>query len=330
MGGSITSSINLSFSKYRFEFEAKDEISFFEFNGSAWRGLFGHSLRKTVCVTGMPNCDNCLISSNCAYAYIFETSPGADADRMKKYSSVPHPFVLKNPMQQVIQAGERFHLDMILIGKANQYLPYILQTFIKAGEIGIKKERIKFLPRFLSQFINDQWIQIWTETDSSIKFQKNEAGQIPFMPSEVKVNFITPVKIVHAGKQVKINEFNFSHLFHSLSRRISMLAYFHDDVDFDLDFNALLEKADSIKIINKSLESVRWKRYSSRQKKIMEVNGIKGSLSVNLEGHQELWPFLWLGSQVHTGKLTSMGLGEYQIEGLASLPSAQDQSVNIQ
>ena len=302
------SPINLMFCKYRFEFEAKDDISFVEFNGSAWRGLFGHALRKTVCVTGMPNCDKCLIASNCAYAYIFETSPGAGADRMTKYTAVPHPFVIKNPSQQLVSKGEFFHLDLTLIGKANQYLAYILQTFIKAGKIGIKKDRGKFLALTLSQFVNNQWVQIWTESDSSINLQKNELQVIPDMPDEVRINFVTPIKIVQKGKLVTAEKFQFSHLFHSLSRRISMLAYFHDNVDFNLYFSALLQQADSVKTLDKSMQPVKWKRYSSRQNKLMEVNGIKGSFTVKLTNYKQLWPFIWLGSQVHAGKLTSIPL----------------------
>jgi CRISPR-associated endoribonuclease Cas6 len=322
--------INLLFGQYRFEFEANDEISFAEFNGSAWRGLFGHALRKTVCVTGMPNCDNCLIASNCAYAYIFETSPGAEADRMKKYTTVPHPFVIKNPSQQLVNNGDHFHLDLTLIGKANQYLAYIVQTFIKAGKIGIKKDRGKFVAHTLSQFVNNQWVPVWTENDTRIKIQKNELQTIPPVPEKLKIDFVTPLKIMQQGKLVTAQNFTFSHLFHSLSRRISMLAYFHEDVDFELDFNALLEQADRVETLDKVMELVKWKRYSSRQNKVMEVNGIKGSITVKLENHPELWPFIWLGSQVHAGKLTSMGLGEYRIQSLASLPTEQGTGRGLQ
>ncbi|WP_328984360.1 hypothetical protein [Thiorhodovibrio winogradskyi] len=47
----------LNLLRLRFFCSALDPIRLPFFSGSAWRGLLGHSLRRSVCVTRAPQCD---------------------------------------------------------------------------------------------------------------------------------------------------------------------------------------------------------------------------------------------------------------------------------
>ena len=86
----------LRLERLRFQFQALDPIRLPNYSGSAWRGLLGHSLRRSVCVTRAPSCDGCLLRSHCVYSTFFETPP-ASAETAKRYSALPHPFVLEPP-----------------------------------------------------------------------------------------------------------------------------------------------------------------------------------------------------------------------------------------
>lgn len=60
----------------------------------------------------------------------------------------------------------------------------------------------------------------------------------------------------------------------------------------------------------------RWQemeRYSSRQKTAMKMGGVMGDFDLAAEQAKDIWPLLWLGQWVHIGKLTTMGLGRYEI-----------------
>lgn len=82
---------------YRLYFSTERPIRLPGFAGSAWRGAFGHALKKTVCVVRNTPCNQCLLKNACAYSVVFETPPPANAEKMRKYTAAPHPFVLQFP-----------------------------------------------------------------------------------------------------------------------------------------------------------------------------------------------------------------------------------------
>ncbi len=101
---------------YRFYFATDSAVRLPNFPGSAWRGAFGHSLKKTVCVVRNTPCNQCLLKHACAYSYVFETPPPANAEKMRKYTAAPHPFVLQFPVTVhhpvLIIFWMSFYLDM--------------------------------------------------------------------------------------------------------------------------------------------------------------------------------------------------------------------------
>ena len=116
------------FAEYRFNFTAQTDFLLPTYTGSAWRGLFGHALKKTVCITHETSCQGCLLSQQCVYSYVFETPPPENTDIMRNYPSAPHPFIIRpDPNQaQWVKKGDRLFIDMVLIGRANQHLPYMI------------------------------------------------------------------------------------------------------------------------------------------------------------------------------------------------------------
>jgi hypothetical protein len=319
------STITLKVGWYRFGLVASDDVTFQSFSGSAWRGLFGHALRKTVCVTKMPDCGGCLLIESCAYAYLFETAPHATADRMRRYSTIPHPFVIKNsPTDQTIKSGGQFDFEILLIGKANQYLAYLIQTFLQAGKIGIGRNKSKFdllNVNYRHDLLGENWSPIWSAKLERLQKAPPTSLVAPDLgPNKtVRITFKTPIRIVEKGKLIAANRLKFSHIYKSLSRRISMLAYFHEGNDFNIDYKTSLAMAEQVQTQREVLKPVNWKRYSSRQNKRISVDGVIGEMEFDLTNFESLWPMLWLGQFTHVGKATSMGLGEYKIETLASL-----------
>jgi len=317
---SIDNTISLTEYTFNLKFDKSIELS--DFNGSAWRGLLGHSLKKTACVTGHKICQDCLLKSNCAYHYIFETEPDQASDRMRKYNAVPHPFVIKNQAKKIINTDKNLELNILLIGKANTYMPYLVQSMIKAGAIGVTKGRNQFSVETVTLKNNQQ--VIWSKGSSRVQSHETVKLIIPELPVSkpyIQLKLVTPLKITSEGRLLRAKAYKFSHLIRSLTRRISMLSYFHCNDEISIDFKAIHELSESVEMLSSDLKDIRWKRFSSRQKKLMFVEGITGEFVVNLSDYKALWPLLYIGSKLHAGKLTSMGLGEYKITTLASLPN---------
>lgn len=74
--------------------------------------------------------DDYLLKQKCIYSYIFETPPPEDAEMLRLYPKVPHPFVNEPPIteKQVFAPGDTVPFHLILIGHAIDYLPYYIYT----------------------------------------------------------------------------------------------------------------------------------------------------------------------------------------------------------
>ncbi len=300
---------------YQLEFNGPVEI-LPEYPGSAWRGSFGRALKKTVCVTRERDCSNCPLHAKCIYSYIFETPPPAQTDRMRKYTTVPHPFVLRFGKAQSRQP-DSFQFGMNLFGRANEYLPFIIYAWHKAGEQGITRGRAPFALQSVRQYDlgSKQWREIFSP-DDSLNSLPPAVCQAPPAPAEAEIEFYTPLRFQSNRQFVNETRFAPRDFAMNLVRRIAMLTYFHGDQPLEADFTQLKKKSEKLTLLKNNLRWKDWTRYSSRQKQKMQMGGVTGKITLRLED-ETLWPFLWLGQHTHAGKATSMGLGEYEIIPLA-------------
>jgi hypothetical protein len=311
--------IQLPVGKYRFQFQAQDDILLPSYSGSSWRGIFGHQLKRTVCVTREKHCQNCLLWRNCVYTYLFETPPAQDALMMKKYSAAPHPFVIQPDPQQMrmVAKGKPLFIDISLIGKANQHLAYFIHTFQQAGKRGIGQQNGQFSLSAVKQFQHQQLTEIYNDKDQALQALAVQAMNIPKLPTaNIVLEFITPYRARSQNKYINADNFNFYHLFSPLLRRISSLSYFHTDKELPLDFAHLVACSKQVKIIRQQLRWHEWSRYSSRQQCEIRMGGLLGTVEFEAQSIQELWEFLYLGQFINIGKGTVMGLGKYSLKML--------------
>ncbi len=314
---------SIPLSSYRFYFDTDHPIRLPDYPGSAWRGAFGHALKRTVCVVRNTPCQKCLLKQACAYSYIFETPPPADTEKMRKYTAIPHPFVFRFTAAK--SSTQEFSVDMNLFGHGQRFFPYIIHAMHMAGQDGIGGNRQPFrLNRVDAIDFQGQPITVYQEAE--LRNQPPlQIPPLPEMPEKINITFHSPVRIKQDNKNLGDNHFNFGVLFGSLLRRISMICYFHTDTPLETDFAGLAAAARNIQFSAQNLHWYDWTRYSSRQQTEMQMGGLLGTVSLNMQGLEDFWPYLWLGQWTHVGKGTSMGMGAYTIEP-ASLPDIQ--SVN--
>ena len=134
----------LPLARYRLHLRATAPVRLPAYAGSAWRGVLGHALKRTVCVTREPNCPGCLLYRSCVYPYVFETPPPVDAAKLRKYPAAPHPFVVEPwPECWDVAPGEAFGVDLVLLGRGRAQLPYFIEALRRAGETGIGARRAR-------------------------------------------------------------------------------------------------------------------------------------------------------------------------------------------
>ena len=312
----------LRFSRFVFVARALTELRLPQYKGSTFRGGFGHNLRRTVCINRREDCSRCILQAKCIYCYIFETKPPEDSRLKTYFSDVPHPYILVPPVteREFFKPDETFRFELILIGKAIDYLPYFLFVFIQLGKNGIGKEKGRF---YIESVFNERFgeeaeiydhrsgclsrnIQIYT-SESFFPLWKEFLSA---NPEQITIRLLTPLRIKIAGHLS--DDFTFFDLFRALLNRLYMLTYFHCGNRFERKHKELLELSKEIEMVEKNLYWQDWLRYSSRQKTRMKIGGVMGEFTI--KGRlMPFLPFLKIGEYIHIGKATSMGLGRYEI-----------------
>ncbi len=285
---------------------------------SAWRGAFGHALKRAVCVTRAPQCTGCLLLLTCSYPYLFETPPPDGAQKMRRYRAAPHPYLFSGWSED----PELFTLELTLIGRGNQYLPYALHALDRAGAEGIGSNRKRFQLESVAQEValgSEDWQPIYHPQESCSPLALSTPLPPPAPPG-IGVRLLSPLRLKHEEHLVDPGSFRFADLFGNLLRRISMLTYFHTDTPLETDFAHLMALAHAVSIAGAELTWQDWTRYSSRQHTTMEMGGLMGTFRVAATDLAPFWPYLWLGQWVHAGKAAVMGNGRYRLEPAASLP----------
>lgn len=300
-----------SIGHYKFNYFAKEQLRLPEYSGQTWRGGFGYALKRIACVTHMTQCEPCLLYQTCVYTYLFETPPPSDSKMMRLYKTIPHPFVIRPGQGGTFLKNAAINVEFILFGQSYKHLPYLVHAMKRLGESGIGKEKTSIKLASVEQSINGQWQEIYTNENWNPITP--EASNPDDMPETVTITLKTPLRIKNNNHVIKPHEFVFSHLFKNVLRRISMISAFHENNSLELDYKGLNELSERVDIVDKELSWKKLSRYSTRQKKRINLDGIIGKFTINKDNLTALWPYLWLGQFTHAGKATSMGLGEYMI-----------------
>jgi hypothetical protein len=315
------------FGNYLFFCEFRESAILPPYKGSTFRGVFGQTLKKIVCALKKKNCAECLLNENCVYFFVFETPDKKNKLSVKKrIASPPHPYVIEPPLtdQTNFSVGDSFKFNLLLFGKANDYLPYFIYTFDQIGEKGIGKRSTNFRGKFILKEVSSSDQILYSYQDKKIKgdYQLQELTLKNFVsPSttqieEVELSLLTPLRVKFQNQLLKTNG-NVTLPFHILTRtmlrRVASLFNYYDDGEPPLDYRQLIEKARMIEIKQSSLKWYDWRRYSNRQDQTMLIGGIVGDISY--QGNiTDFFPLLRFSELVHLGKQTSFGLGKIEIK----------------
>lgn len=286
------------------------------FAGNSWRGALGHSLRALACLTGAAACTGCTRKAGCAYNYLWETPPPADATRMRLYPQAPHPFILRE-LTAAGAAASGTWLMLTLVGRAYGLLPLVVQALALAarGAHGIAGRQLR-----LREVLQEHTLGAldWQRIDGLggvLSPRATASACCPAAPSQpVRLTLQTPLRIKKEGRAVAPHQLAFADFFGALLRRISMLCAFHTEAPLEAAFAELMLAARAV-VIRSELAWERQQRFSNRQKQAMLMDGVTGWIELDAADAAAFWPYLWLGQFVHAGSAATMGLGCYSIDG---------------
>ncbi len=275
---------------------------------SAFRGALGAALRKISCVLkSRKSCLGCPLSNTCAYGYLFETPRPQNAEKLRGYPFIPHPFVFNIPYP--LRGSAEFPVELTLVGRAIDFTPHIILALQLLGEKGLGKRRCK--------------LTVKTITDGTTKKPLIQNGSIktpstipepilPENPNTAEINFSSPTAMRYNRKYVSESQLEFHIIIRNLLRRASSLSYFHAHRELNMDYKSLISRAEKVQTTEKQLKTISIKRFSSRKKMQYHMKGFIGKATFA----GDISPFaklLILGSYIHIGKFTSFGFGQYRV-----------------
>lgn len=313
----------LKYEKFKFNIVPENTLYLPTYKGATFRGAFGHILKKITCVQKQSNdCNNCLLKESCLYSYLFETPNLKREDYfLSSKASVPHPFILEPPLEQKreYKENEILGFSLILIGKAIDYLPYIIFSFKEIGRNGLGSRKGKYRLISVNLLKNNAEFLIFngaSELFYNINQENNSLNHRGINNKKIKngilkLNFLTPTRIKEQGDLITKPQFH--QIMKSLLIRLSLLSNFHCSNKIEFDLNSIVEESKSIKIKDSNLKWYDWAHFSPRTKEKVKLGGFIGDISYY--GKIEKWlPILEIGEYLHIGKATSFGLGKYELK----------------
>ena len=244
----------------------------------------------------------------------------ADAEALRTHDDIPRPFVIAPPPAGPHEHPPGSHLvfDLTLVGRARQYLPHFVVTFRDMDRIGRGRRKVN-LHRIeavhpltgASEVVYTAAENLVTPREATVTLAECAALACPEPP--VRVTFVTQTRLKEGGGFACRPEFQL--LFRRLLGRLSSLARFHSDGPLDVDFRALIEAAGAVRLIRDATQWTRWARYSGRQDRRMEWEGLVGRIEYDGDV-TAFWPYLAFGLWTDPGSGTTFGLGRYCVEGV--------------
>lgn len=287
--------------------------------GSTLRGGFGRVFRRIGCAASTLGADQCWLGERCPYHYIFETPVPDDSQILTKVSTAPRPFVIEPPLDgpAVYEPGTRLPVNLVLVGRAIDYVPYFIYAFEELGRVGLGPGRGKFRvenvtsapPAGPATVIYDGPKRMLSTRIAS--FMPSPMPSTPDgFPTSVTLRFVSPTRLIHEGRGGTPVEFHV--LFRNLLRRVNFLNYFHCDGKLLDDADELVEAARAVGTVDSLLRWHQWERYSARQDQRVPMGGFVGNVTYRGDV-APFRPWMALGEWVHVGKGATFGLGQYRI-----------------
>jgi hypothetical protein len=284
-----------------FEADILKKCVFPGYLGNTIRGALGKALTDLYCTyENTTDCIKCPSAQDCVYAQLFKSIYRDD-----QFPSSPNPFAIEvsSVNNREFDVGDTLVFSILMFGRAVVYAEQVISAAGKMfGSFAGTHDRVKL--RSVSNgysgeavWANDSFFAptpaVWTD---------EHADTIESI-TEIKVTFQTPTQILRNSRLVPA--FDFSTFADSLFARIAAIIDIYEDGELILPYGLLYRKP--------YIESKEQLRKVTVEQKKQPIVGMVGMVaySGNLTKYM---PYIDLGAQLHIGKLTTRGCGQYTFE----------------
>lgn len=270
---------DFSFSRLHFSFRAEGRLHFATMAANTLRGAFGYALRA---------------SAGDEFESIF--APGAAGSHPSGLADLPRPFVFRSAHLDgaTIESGQSFDFDVHLFETRRSLEGIFTDAFRLMGRrgIGAGSTRVELCA---------------VEHHGPVVLSLAPGAEAV---EAVSVDFLTPTEL-KSGARVT-SEPLFPTLFARVRDRIATLRSLYGGGPVDIDFRAMGERAQAVRMTASDIRLVEAARRSSRTGQRHSIGGFTGS--TGYEGAlAEFLPWLQAASCTGVGRQTTWGKGEIRV-----------------
>ncbi len=306
----------LSIAEYTFIFQAIDPVALPAFADPLWRSVFGLALKKLSCMADNEKCEACIHRHDCDYSFLI-SSPNPPGDKIgvtKHMRTIPNPHIFRSEVKeysQKIPPGASFSATLILVGRANERLPAIIRAMAHVGMYGLGKKRSTFRLIEVMQTGPNPLDRLIMTNQAIIADGIAGSPSIPPAPERIRFTFLTPYLL---PSNTKIEEgLNLTKFLMQIIRRISSLHEPYTGIALEADYKRLRTLAENPSVVESDITVDLAYRYFKDKSKCLAV---RGSLLLELEHQDDLWPWIYLGQWLNVGKQASKGFGHYTLTSI--------------
>ena len=272
------------FFRLRFRFGAIDSVAFPQGKtGNVIRGAIGAALYRRT-----PN----------AFRQLFDAEAGRPT--ASGLADPPRPLIFRawELDGRTIPAGELFCFDAHVFAIREEWIPQF-RTAFQELDLGRRRAALDCI----QQLDLDDRPQ---SGPCTIDLGGREDRE------RVLLHFVTPTELKSGGELVR--DPGFGTLFKRLRDRISALRALYCDGPLDIDFRALGDRADRVRLVRSQLEWQSARRRSTRTGQVHPIGGFTGE--AEYEGDLgEFMPWLRAARWVGVGRQTVWGKGDLRVAG---------------
>ncbi len=279
--------------------------------------------RSALCDWPGRACETCSGQETCGWHYVFGQKLTSDPTALKRHQKPPLPFVLSFPvLDRSSETNADIEFGLVVIGPALSQLEMLLNglaellsarsfylTHIACRDYqGSVHHAVDARRRVRSGKLAPDNLVI-TSTEGLLESRVWDS-------SKLNIRMLSPLRLLENGHPA--TRFEFGRFARSVMRRVSSLAYYYGESEFDCDFKELSRLVDNVICTDD--------HFTYHNVKDRRCSGVVGYGSFSGD-FSRLMPFLVIGSYVHTGKSSSFGMGTYEVYPEAA--SANQYQVNL-
>ncbi len=254
------------------------------------------------------------------FTVLFDPPVSTDPTAVKKFQRPGPAFVIRigPETQGVFEAGDYFDLRVLFWGRGISHIAAFGRALAALGTRGLVCGEGRYeLAAMRALDLTGNATPFWQRGERleniapillDLSWWLSESD---FSPPVVRVNFVTPARLISRGRP--LFQPHFRTLFPFILRRVTSMIHAHCDRELVTDAADLLRSAGEVREEENRLQWTDWRRLEGEEKD-QEIGGITGSLLLSGSAIDDILWVLQIGSLLQLGKGAAFGAGRYDLE----------------